>query len=68
MGLCGYVRTSFVLWLKQIDGLLQDSSQRYTNLEADYMRLRKEVPWMAGMTKIEGFFLSLPSVFLQAYS
>jgi len=67
MGLCGYVRTSFVSRLKQIGSLLQDSSQRCTNVEAECVRLRKEVPWMAGMTTVEGFTLSLRSVFLQAY-
>jgi len=67
MGRCGYERTFFVLRLKQIDALLQDSSQYCTNVEADCMRLRKEVPWMVGMTMIDGFTLFLPSVFLQTY-
>jgi hypothetical protein len=54
MGLCGYMRTCLVLRLKQIDDLRQDNSQRCT-VETNCMRLPIEVPWMAGMTAIEGF-------------
>ena len=64
MGFCGYMRASFVLRLKQIDGLIQYNSQRCTNVAAKCMRLGKEVRLLAGMTTVEGFNLSLPSVSL----